>query len=186
MGHKGYREHTKEKHVKPTCTTCGQEEGYCDSVKAKQAEKKAAKKLEPSRSTISHFLMTKLNEFETYLSDCISYDSIETYELEQLSKKTAELNKLVRKTFYVPSVGDEVSLRVDGAGVTSYEDAIISRIDGNKVFIHDNDNAYDIKTGRDLNLKELPSLGFRISLVYDHGWEAQHYEDVCLGEGDTL
>lgn len=86
-------------------------------------------------------------------------------------------------------INDEVSLQFH----TSWEDAHIHKIKNGQVWLrHSREPREDekifgpfyIESGKAVDTSD-DWLGMMF-VLFDGGWESQHYEDVSLGEGDTL
>lgn len=70
-----------------------------------------------------------------------------------------------------PKAGDEVSLKVLGYGLTSYESAIVERARLDKVWIDGRREPYTFPEGRGD-----ACLGLRVDCVFDGGKAASDYE----------
>lgn len=84
----------------------------------------------------------------------------------------------------LPQVGDEVSVKYDD---DYYEESHITEVKGDRVFLDDEyDRSYDIQTGK-INWRTYGCRNLHdITVIYDNGYAFQHWEDLSLGEGDTL
>lgn len=90
-----------------------------------------------------------------------------------------------------PIVSDEVTRVCTSrkSGNKSYETNYIRKIKDGKVWISydrqekaDESEPFDLKTGNGL----FDDKYYDQSILFDYGYEAQHQEDLFLGEGDTL
>lgn len=78
----------------------------------------------------------------------------------------------------MPQVGDKVSIKVVGAGFTTYEEGDILSLNDEGVWLdngpgNDPSGPYNPKTGNNLRYE----FGLTVSLVFDGGVAAQQYEE---------
>lgn len=141
----------------------------------------------PDRSTIESALETALNNFDCHLAECLDSKQLSVVEQHELRNAFRVMRNTVDSICQdpAPRVGDEVSVLVrwQSDSEPSYEDAEITGIVCGIVYVGFNyGEPYELKTGKSLfdhNFAEL-------RLIFDNGWESQHYEDLFLGEGETL
>lgn len=174
-----------KKSAKAKCGKCGQEEGYCDTVKAKQTTKALFKERKKFRDVI----ITKLQAAHDLVVDKV-YDNPEVsniLEVSEANRMMHAINAAIEVTYDVlpiPELDDAVSLAVIGYGVTSYEPGTIVRIDyaASHLWLEDSSRTFDLKTGDDIVGE---SLGMRVKVLFDHGRAFRQHEDEYLGEGDS-
>lgn len=166
------------------------------SVHAKKKGNKkvtAAIRLRMNRDVLQNELITNTFKVEQLLFQAHRNETISYEELTTLTKRLSTFQRVADQLFYVPRVGHEVSVKTSYLNDNVYwHDGYIQLVNDAGVWLEGSNDEdlwgpFDPNTGVDLRTEEDPfNHGQIYSIVYDYGYESQHFEDVFLGEGDTL
>lgn len=107
------------------------------------------------------------------------------YAIDDLDDVLGDIFNAAPESSDRPQVDDEISFKCSDE---YYEPGIITKIDGNTVFVDgDNRTGYSIETGKMCYAEgHCRGLDLYVTVLFDNGYGFQHWEDLSLGEGDTL